>query len=192
MFPIKYLRLLVLLLVLVFILSDCGSARGPYTVYAGGKILTIHPQAGTITYGKDIYRYDVKTVWGGKRYELTYPDGRRCSWTESRKTGQGTWSEGYGPSIYLPGETLVEALKEPVPENRNTYWIKQGNPAMGVVCTVCGILQLCFYKRVPDPETKRFMKIGRDWYELSPQDIVDRNLYEGIFMVIIGLLMYFF
>jgi hypothetical protein len=189
-FHIKYLRLLILLLVLVFILSDCGSTRAPYNVYVGDKKLTIHPQAGTITHGKDIYRYNVKTVWGGKCYELTYPGGQRCSWTESKKTGQGSWSEGYGPTIYLSGETLVEALKKPAPENHKSYWIKQGNPVHGIVCIVGGFVIMCLHKCVP--KSNRIMVVGRYGREVTPEEMAGINFAEGILMVIAGLLMCFF
>jgi hypothetical protein len=187
---VKYFRILLPLLALVLILSDCGANGEPYEVYAGGKILTIHPQAGTIMYGKDIYRYKVKPVWGGKCYELTYPDGQCCSWTESKKTGQGSWSEGYGPSIYLPGETLVEALKKPVPESRTSYWIKQGNPVPGILCIVGGFIMMCLHKCVP--KSNRIMVFGRYGKEVTPEEMAGINFAEGILLVIAGLLMCFF
>ena len=186
----KYFRILLPLLALVLILSDCRANGEPYEVYAGGKILTIHPQAGTITYSKDIYRYKVTPVWGGKRYELTYPDGLRCSWTESKKTGQGSWSEGYGPSVYLPGETLVEALKKPASESPTSYWIKQGNPVAGILCIVGGFIMMCLHKCVPN--SNRIMMFGRYGMEVTPEEMAGINFAEGILLVIVGLLMCFF
>jgi hypothetical protein len=187
---VKYFRILLPLLALVLILSDFGANGEPYEVYAGGKILTIHPQAGTIMYGNDIYRYKVTPVWGGRRYELTYPGGQRCTWTESKKTGQGSWSEGYGPSVYLPGETLVEALKKPAPENRKRYWIKQGNPVAGIVCIVGGFIMMCLHKCVP--KSNRIMMVGRYGKEVTPEEMAGVNFAQGILLVIAGLLMLFF
>ena len=89
----KHFRLLLPLLVLVLMLSACGSTSGePSDVSLdGNRVVTIHPDAGTIRYGRDVYRYKMKNVWGNTCCELTYPDGRRGTWTESLETGEGSW-----------------------------------------------------------------------------------------------------
>jgi hypothetical protein len=199
-FPVKHFRIFIILLILVLLLSTCASTSGePYTVSINSsQSVSVHPDSGTIQYGSDVYRYAVKSFLGRTRYILTYPDGQRCTWTESKKTGQGFWSEGCGPSLYLPGETLVEVLKQPVPESTGylTFFReKHGNPVLGIFASLAGILLMVFHKWRADPDNPRkfvFWGRSRIGVEVSPEEHAAFIFVDGVLLLFFGLFQFFF
>lgn len=192
----KHFRVLLPLLVLALVLSGCaGTSREPYEVSLdGNRVVTIHPAAGTIRYGEDIYRYSVKTGWNETRYTLTYPDGQRYTWTESRETGTSAWSEGYTPSIYLPGELLVKALKQSAPETPEIPREKKGNPVTGVLCSAAGLLMMVFHKWRANPDNPRtfvsFDGSGSYGVEVTPEQRAAASFVEGAILLIVGLIQF--
>lgn len=187
----KHFRIILLLSVLALVLCACAGTPETYQVSLdGNRVVTIQPDAGIIRYGSDIYRYKIKSTWGGERYELTYPDGRCHTWTETEKTGEGTWSEGYGPSIYLPGELLVKALKQPASTGSRIPGEKKGNPVLGILCSLGGILLMVFHKHGASCNSRRFIRFGtnsRYGVEITPEEYAAFIFTDGVFLLIYGL-----
>jgi hypothetical protein len=193
---VKHFRILLPLLLLVLLLSGCGSTtRNPYTVSPDrNRVVTIHPAAGTITYGNATYRYKVKNTWGGERYELIYPDGQRYTWTESKETGEGTWSEEWNPTIYLDRDFLISALKESAPRGPKYFRDQEGNPVAGILCIVAGLLLIVFHKHGATSGRRRFVRFGssgRYGVEVSPEEYAAHIFVDGVVLLFVGLILCF-
>lgn len=193
----KHFRSLIPLLILVLMLSACTGTREPYQVSLdGSRTVTIDPAAGTIQYSSDIYRYKIKDTRDGTQYQITYPDGRRYTYTESEKDGTSAWSEGYNPSIYIPGELLIRALKQPAPEASAVSREKKGNPVAGIFCTIGGVLLMVFHKWRADPESPRkFSHIDRSGcygVEITKEERAASTFVAGFFFLLFGLYQCFF
>ena len=196
----KHFRLLLPLLILILLLSTCQSTSGePYTVSIdSNRTASIHPDSGTIRYGNDIYRYKVSSLLSRTRYIFTYPDGQRYTWTESKETGQGSWSANYKPSIYLPGEVLVNALKVPAPESPGYFTFfreNRRNPVLGIFASLAGILLMVFHNWRADPDNpRRFVIFGsnsRIGVEVSPEERAAFIFLDGVVLLIFGLFQFF-
>lgn len=191
----KHFRILLPLLILILLLSSCGNtSRNSYTVSPDrNRVVTIHPAVGTITYGNATYRYKMKNVWGAERYELTYPDGQRYTWTESKKNGQGAWSEEWKPSIYLDRDFLISALKQPAPESPKYFKDLEGDPVKGVLCIIAGVLLMVFHKHgVTVDSPRRFVRFGssgRYGTEVSPEEYAAFIFVNGVVLAAAGLIL---
>lgn len=193
----KHFRILFPILALALLLSGCAAARQPYDAAIDSKrTVTIDPAAGTIRYSSDIYRYKIKDTWDGTQYKITYPDGRRYTYTESAKDGTAAWSEGNNPSIYIPGELLIRALKQSAPEAPEVTREKKGNPVAGIFCILGGVLLMVFHKRTSSPDSpRRFLRMGRRSHyavEISPEEYAAFIFIDGVVLLLFGLYQCFF
>lgn len=117
----KTLCFLFSLLAILFALSACtNNSEDPYTyslVYNSKEIhLTVDPQNGTITDGKDIYHY---TISGENNITITYPNGATY-WSGGDAAG---WSNDYDSHNYIRGFTLENALEQQ---------LKSSTPSIGI------------------------------------------------------------
>jgi hypothetical protein len=193
---VKHFRLLLPLLILILLLSTCQSTSGePYTVSIdSNRTASIHPDSGTIRYGNDIYRYKVSSLLSRTRYIFTYPDGQRYTWTESKETGEGTWSEEWNPTIYLDRDFLIRALKESAPRGPKYFRDQEGNPVAGILCIVAGLLLIVFHKHGATSGRRRFVRFGssgRYGVEVSPEEYAAHIFVDGVVLLFVGLILCF-
>lgn len=111
----KHFRVLLPLLVLALVLSGCAREPEPYTYTFNGKTIHIYPESGTIVDGLDVYRYTrTENEDRSISYVITYPNGGRYNWTESRHGSEGGGT-GINEAMHIPGNILVHALKQGEP-----------------------------------------------------------------------------
>ena len=114
----KMLLLLVSMLLLIS-LCACSKPKEPYTVKEGWRTFEIDPEACTISFKTDTYKYDISG--NGLEYEITitYPDG--SVYCEGRKE---TFPVDYrlkgrsskpGSEIYISGDILCKVLEKEIP-----------------------------------------------------------------------------
>ncbi len=105
---------------LLFSLCACSKSKEPYTVKEGWRTFEIDPEACTISFKTDSYKYDISG--NGLEYEITitYPDG--SAYYESHKENfpdnyriKGR-SNDYDATRYVSGDILCKALEDELPE----------------------------------------------------------------------------
>jgi hypothetical protein len=114
----KKLLLLLVSLLLLFSLCACPAPRESYTVKEGWRTFKVDPEACTISFKTDTYKYDISG--NGLEYEITitYPDG--SVYCEGRKE---TFPVDYrlkgrsksGPETYISGDILCKVLEYEIP-----------------------------------------------------------------------------
>lgn len=115
----KFVRCIIVLVILLFSLSACDGVPESYTIRRSGQDLLIDTENSTITCGADTYTYELSKY--GIPYDLTiyYPDGSSFWWHENENGGYGGWSANYNPRNYLNGEVLGEALVAGFPDDKS-------------------------------------------------------------------------
>lgn len=130
----KQLKLVLPLLFLALVLSGCAGDPRPYEYTAQGISVWVDPVAGTILHDGETIRYTTSGHGDNIHYTITYPDGSSYWWTDSGYVGAGGWSDDYREDKYLPGDFLVDALKQSAPRE------KQGSVGIGFLLICLGAL----------------------------------------------------
>ena len=124
-------KISIFILITVLLLTSCAcssssSAPPPaiYTVEVDGETLTVDTKKHTISDGTDIYDYKIFNNTTDYAVTITYPNG--ATWRESSTSASGSF--GYDEFRYLPGDTLVAALKgseiqQPPASSKNIFAI---------------------------------------------------------------------
>ena len=120
-------RFAVLLLVLVLVLSGCGGSK-PYEAATNWGVVTIDPEAKTITRGNDVYTYEISISRTVTTTTLSYPNGATYYLSSYGINSNSGWSDDYDENRYIPGDVLISLLEREYPQE------KKGTPFLGLVC----------------------------------------------------------
>lgn len=115
----KRLWIFLLALLLPVSLLGCGGKETKYTVTKNGTEFHVDNVQKTISDGKNIYRYAFSGDSSRFTVTITYPDGSTYWYNQSGSMGNGGWSEDYEEGLFVPGDTLVEVVREKAPVNAN-------------------------------------------------------------------------
>ena len=173
----KHFRVLLPLLVLALVLAGCAREPEPYTYTFNGKTIHIYPESGTIVDGLDVYRYTrTENEDRSISYVISYPNGGRYNWTESRHGSEGGGT-GINENMYLPAKVLVAALQAGEPEE------KIGSPILGIPLIALGAWHAL------SPETIWYLKQGWMFKNAEPSDAAQFFIrFGGIGIAVMGLI----
>ncbi len=107
----KYARIVIFVLLISLLFTGCTSVPEPYTYQGGGKTIEVYPAEGKLVCGLEVYTYTVSESGNSTHYHITYPNGGSYYWSQSGWSGSGGGSDGYNELMYIPGMTLVDAIR---------------------------------------------------------------------------------
>jgi hypothetical protein len=155
---VKHFRFLLPLLLFALLLSGCAGEPQPYEYTSGEYTVTVDPINQTITGNGQVYTYTVERTQVADWYEITFPDGSSYWWSDSGYVGAGGWSDDYREDKYLPGDFLVDALKQSAPRE------KQGSVGIGFLLMGLGALDFFL------PEFPFYSKYGWRFKNAEPSE----------------------
>lgn len=177
-------RFAVLLLVLVLalsalLLSGCGGSK-PYEAATNWGVVTIDPEAKTITRGNDVYTYEISISRTVTTTTLSYPNGATYYLSSYGINSNSGWSDDYDENRYIPGDVLISLLEREYPQE------KKGTPFLGLVCVALGIWGIA------KPESLWYLGYGWRYRNAEPSDaaLVMERLSGGL-GIVVGLLLIF-
>ena len=178
----KHFRILLPLLILALILSGCGNpSREAYTyvysTFSGGKILHVDPESGTITEGQDVYHYEVDERGSMTSYVINYPNGAIYHWSETQHGGAGGGNEHYDEERYIPGNILLDAIRENQPREKTGY------AAVGILLIGLGALNFFL------PELGFWLRYGWAVENAEPSEAyIILTKTGGVLAAVVGLI----
>ena len=173
-----------LFLLLVLVLSACNRepTSSVYTAEVNGLKFIVDPSVGTIQCNGETYRLSVDIVGPGRETTITYPDGSKYFWTEAGNGSYGGWSNDYDPDRYIAGEVLLSAWDYTRPATRE----RSGNPAVGILCVILGLVNLIF------PKLVWFLKHGWAFRDAEPSTVALKFIrISGAVVSVFGILFLF-
>lgn len=171
----RHIRIPAALLLIALLLSGCGSCK-PYEVASLWGVVTIDPEAKTLTRGSDVYTYEITNT----STTILYPNGATYYYSSHGITGSSGWSDDYDENRYIPGDVLISLLEKEYPREKN------GVPLLGLVLIALGVWGIA------KPEALWYLGYGWRYRNAEPSDaaLVIQRLGGGL-SIIVGLLQIF-
>lgn len=173
----RHIRILAVLLLTALLLTGCGQSK-PYEVASLWGVVTIDPEAGTLSCGGDVYAYEISGAKTSTSTTIRYPNGATYYRSDHGMTANSGSSENYDESRYIPGDVLISLLEREYPQE------KKGTPFLGLVCIAMGIWG------VAKPESLWYLGHGWRYRNAEPSDaalFVER--LGGALGIIVGLML---
>ena len=178
----KHFRLLIPLLVLALLLSGCAGEPMPYEYVQGDISVTVDPVKHTITHEENVYLYGVEKFDTRTEYVIQYPNGAIYYWTATGNGGSGGWSDDYDEFRYIPGDFLVDALRQSVSQISPSRE-KKGNFGIGLLLMGLGAVNFFI------PELAFYLRYGWAVENAEPSDAyITWTKIGGVLAAIIGLI----
>ena len=175
----RYIRILAAVLLAAVLLTGCGGSS-TYEVASLWGVVTIDPEAKTLTCGSNVYAYEITASETVTTTTIRYPNGATYYRHSSGMTGHSSHSEDYDENRYIPGDVLISLLEQEYPRE------KKGSTFLGLVCIAMGVWGIA------KPESLWYLGYGWRYRNAEPSDaalIVER--LSGVLCIVVGLIQIF-
>jgi hypothetical protein len=156
----KRLWIVITALLLMVSLLGCNAKETTYTISKNGIDFEVDSVQKTISEGSNVYRYEFSGNSSSFEVRITYPDGSSYWYNQSGGVGGGGWSDDYAEDRYVPGDTLVDVVREKAPKKTNP-----GKIVGGLVLMVLGLVNILA------PKLSWYLGYGWRYKNAEPSDI---------------------
>lgn len=156
----KRIGIILIVLVLSIALIGCADQETTYTVNKNGIEFRVDSAQKTISDGDNIYHYEFSGDSSSFSVTINYPNGSSYWYNQSGGVGGGGWSNDYIEGAYVPGDTLVEVVREKAPKR-----VDPGKIVGGLMLIALAIIDMLA------PKVSWYLGYGWRYKNAEPSDV---------------------